>query len=257
MIKAIFFDIDGTLYSHTQNKVPDSTRACLAELRKKGIKTVIATGRHKIDLGTMPVKDIPFDGYLTLNGQLLLNEGMSAYAGTPINEEEMKIVAKIFEAKRIPFMLVGENNRYINFIDETTKETLEANHIDTPSVGEYHGEKIYQAMAFIPEHQKQLLDSILDECAITSWYPTGIDVIPFGGGKSKGIKQFVEANGLKIEETMAFGDGDNDADMLEYVGIGVAMGNGTQKAKAAADYITDSIDDNGIENALRHFHIID
>ena len=112
-------------------------------------------------------------------------------------------------------------------------------------------------MAFIPEHQKQLLDSILDECAITSWYPTGIDVIPFGGGKSKGIKQFVEANGLKIEETMAFGDGDNDADMLEYVGIGVAMGNGTQKAKAAADYITDSIDDNGIENALRHFHIID
>ncbi len=55
-------------FSHTQNKIPSSTVEPLDKLKKKGIKTIIATGRHKIDLGTLPVKDISFDGYLTLNG---------------------------------------------------------------------------------------------------------------------------------------------------------------------------------------------
>lgn len=257
MIKAIFFDIDGTLFSHTLNKVPDSTRECLAKLRQKGVKTVIATGRHKVDLNKLPVKDIDFDGYLTLNGQVVLDETKTLYAGTPIDEEEMKIVSRIFEAKRIPFMLVSEDNKYINFIDETTQEILDEVHCATPPICEYHGEKIYQAMAFVPKHQKELLDSVLDECAITSWHESGIDLIPLGGGKSKGIQQFLDANHMKIEETMAFGDGDNDVDMLEFVGIGVAMGNGAEKAKAAADYVTDTVDNNGIEKALKHFGVID
>ena len=55
---------------------------------------------------------------------------------------------------------------------------------------------------------------------------------------------------------MAFGDGENDKEMLEYAGIGVAMGNAKDSVKAVADYVTDSVDDNGIENALRHFGLI-
>ncbi len=91
MIKAIFFDIDGTLFSHTQNKIPDSTLESLSILRQKGIKTIIATGRHKIDIKRLPVKDIPFDGYLTLNGQLLLDENLIAYASTPIERVKCKL----------------------------------------------------------------------------------------------------------------------------------------------------------------------
>ena len=55
---------------------------------------------------------------------------------------------------------------------------------------------------------------------------------------------------------MAFGDGDNDVDMLEYVKIGVAMGNAAEKTKAAADYVTASQDDQGIPKALKHFGLI-
>jgi len=152
---------------------------------------------------------------------------------------------------------LSEDNKYINFIDETTQEILDEVHCATPPICDYHGEKIYQAMAFVPKHQKELLDAVLDECAITSWHESGIDLIPLGGGKSKGIQQFLDANHMKVEETMAFGDGDNDVDMLEFVGIGVAMGNGTKKAKAAADYVTDTVDNNGVEKALRHFGVID
>ena len=56
---------------------------------------------------------------------------------------------------------------------------------------------------------------------------------------------------------MAFGDGENDMDMLSFVGIGVAMGNADASLKATADYVTESVDHNGIEQALRHWKIIE
>ena len=56
---------------------------------------------------------------------------------------------------------------------------------------------------------------------------------------------------------MAFGDGENDIEMLRFVGVGVAMGNGGDAVKAAADYVTDAVDEDGIAKALRHFGLID
>jgi hydroxymethylpyrimidine pyrophosphatase-like HAD family hydrolase len=68
---------------------------------------------------------------------------------------------------------------------------------------------------------------------------------------------FLEEQGLDRSQIMAFGDGENDMDMLEYAGIGVAMGNASDKVKAVADYVTDTVDNRGIEKALRHFGLID
>ena len=61
---------------------------------------------------------------------------------------------------------------------------------------------------------------------------------------------------MKREECMAFGDGGNDIPIIEYAGIGVAMGNATDDVKAAADYVTDTVDEDGIVTALEHFGVI-
>ena len=71
-----------------------------------------------------------------------------------------------------------------------------------------------------------------------------------------GIKQYLEENDILPQETMAFGDGENDIEMLEAAGIGIAMGNADDIVKKSADYVTDSVDDDGIGKALRHFQII-
>ncbi len=256
-IKAAFFDVDGTLLSHEHNSVPESTRRALEKLRARGIKTLVATGRHMTEYSMLPVSDIPFDGYLTLNGNLLLDENRHAYAGTPIDRGEMEVLAHIFQAKRIPFVLIGENGRYINYVNDTVVRTQAETRGTIPELGSYGGEKVYQILAFVPEHQKKLLDDLLDECAVTSWNDTGIDIIPKDGGKSAGIQRFLEENGLDRSEVMAFGDGENDIDMLQFAGIGVAMGNADERVKAAADYVTDTVDNDGIEKALRHFGLID
>ena len=256
-IKAIFFDVDGTLLSHKSNDVPEGTKRALAKLRDLGIKTVVATGRHMIEYNKLPVSRIKFDAYLTLNGDLMLDENKRVFEGTPIDRGEMEVLSRIFSAKKIPFVMIGENERYINYVNETVIRTQKETKGTVPEVGNWDGEDVFQILAFVPEREKKLLEDLLDECAVTSWSDTGIDIIPKGGGKSSGISKFLKQYGIDRTETMAFGDGENDIEMLKFAGIGVAMGNANDEVKAAADYVTDSVDDNGIENALKHFQLID
>ena len=259
MRKGAVFDVDGTLLSQKQGKVPISTRRALRRIRKKGIKIFIATGRHMIELSKLPVMEIPFDGYLTLNGNLILDENKKAYAGTPISADEVEVLSGIFRAKKIPFVMISSDKRYINYVDDVVVETQASTHGTIPDVGtvsDYDGEKIYQCIAFVQDHERKVLDEILDECSITSWNPTGIDIVARGSGKAAGIAQFIEEQGLDRSEIMAFGDGENDIEMLKYAGIGVARGNAGDAVKAAADYVTDSVDENGIENALKHFGLV-
>ncbi|MBW5377106.1 Cof-type HAD-IIB family hydrolase, partial [Brachyspira pilosicoli] len=75
-------------------------------------------------------------------------------------------------------------------------------------------------------------------------------------GKHIGIDKIIEHYGIKLEETIAFGDGGNDISMIKHAHIGVAMGNANKEVKEIADYITDDVDNNGIYNALKHFNII-
>jgi len=255
-IKAIFFDIDGTLLPIHATKLPDSASQSLRKLRSKGIKTIIATGRYKNEIKDLPVMQEKFDGYLTLNGDLCLDESMHAYAGTSINRGEMEVLAGIFKTNKIPFMMVGAENRYINFVDSTVVEVQGSTNGQIPAVDTYHGEEIFQVCAFVNHHQKELLTSFLDDCVVTSWNEMGIDIIPKGGGKQAGIRNYMNANGLEPKNIMAFGDGENDMEMLKLAGIGVAMGNASDEVKAVADYVTTGADHDGIRNALLHFGLI-
>lgn len=256
-IKAIFFDIDGTLLPIKGTKLPLSTKESLAALRAKGIKVLIATGRYKEEIETLPVMEAKFDGYLTLNGQLCLDESLHAYSGNPIDKGEMEVLSGIFRAHKIPFIFIGADERYINYVNDSVVNVQNDTNGKVPKVGTYHGEDIYQICAFVNKHQKELLASILDDCNITSWNPLGIDIVPKGGGKQAGIQAYMEANGLKPENIMAFGDGENDIEMLKFAGIGVAMGNASDSVKAIADYVTDNVEDGGIKHALQHFGLID
>ena len=256
-IKTIFFDVDGTLVSLETGIIPDSTERCLKKLREKGIKVIICTGRHKLALDTLPIDRSDFDGFLTLNGQLCLDESLKAYGGNPIDPGEVEILSHIFTGKRIPFMLISENSMYINYVDDVVIDTQLQTNGRIPDISEYKGEVIYQAIAFVDDEKRQVLNDFLDECDVTSWYKTGIDIIPRGGGKARGIEMYLERNGMTRDQIMAFGDGENDISMIKYAGIGVAMGNGSDAVKEVADYVTDTVDNDGIEKALVHFGILE
>ena len=96
----------------------------------------------------------------------------------------------------------------------------------------------------------------LNHIELTRFMPMCFDAMPAGGGKDAGIKAVLDYENIHPEEIMAFGDGHNDLSMLSYAGIGIAMGSAEQRVKDKADYVTASVDDDGIFQALKHFNVI-
>ena len=113
------------------------------------------------------------------------------------------------------------------------------------------GREIFQMTPFITaEEEKEILPSI-PNCEIGRWFPAFADITAKGNNKQKGIDEIIRHFNIRLEETVAFGDGGNDISMLRHAGIGVAMGNASDDVKAVADYITTTVDDDGIANALK------
>lgn len=256
MVKAIFFDIDGTLVSHTRNEVPESTRTSLEQLAEKGIQRVVATGRHILELPLLPVNDIRFDAYITLNGQLCLDAQGNILFGSPITGKCRDCIIRMFNEKTIPIMIVEKERMYINFVDQHVEIAQEAISTPVPVVGAYTGNEIYQAIAYLERGLEDTLTGQMLGCKVTRWNDFAVDIIASSGGKRTGIKEYLRMNHIKREETMAFGDGENDIEMIRYVQIGVAMGNADDQVKENADHVTSSVDSNGIEEALSVFGIL-
>ena len=91
---------------------------------------------------------------------------------------------------------------------------------------------------------------------ITAWWSRAVDIIPANGGKGMGIEKVLAYYHLTKEQAIAFGDGTNDIEMLQAVGIGVAMGNATDNVKAAADDLCGNVADDGIYYYCKDHHIL-
>ena len=256
MIKAIFFDVDGTLLSHTKRNVPDDARVALKKLSQKGIQRVLATGRHMLELAVLPVHDLTFDAYVTLNGQLCLDAQGNVVAENPISGADKEHLIKLFHECSIPIVLVEKDRLYINFINRYVEIAQHAVSSPLPEIGTYTGNEIYLAVAYIPKEDEKMLSEQLPGCIATRWNDYAVDIVSDTGGKVAGIKEYLRQTGIKQEETMAFGDGENDMGMLEFVHIGVAMGNAEPCVNEIANYVPSSVDEGGIMNALISFDLI-
>lgn len=256
MIKAIFFDVDGTLLSHETKKVPQSTKEALKQLKKQNIKTFMATGRHNLELDDLPMEDLMFDGYVLLNGQINMDHDGNLISQQTISPKDTNTLVRKFKEKETALVFIENDQLYINVINETVKIAQAAISSPNPEVKEYSGKPICQCCLYATAKEAKELIKELPDCKINQWNPYGYDIISKEGGKTAGIESILKHYGIKKEEIMAFGDGENDIEMLQYAKIGVAMGNAEEEVKEAADYITDYIDEDGIYKALQHYQIL-
>ena len=256
MVKAIFFDVDGTIISYENGKIPQSTRDVIEQLRNQGILCVLATGRSLMELEDLDIKDMEFDAYIMLNGQLCFDVHKEVLWGVELPEEDFKRGLEMFNRKELPLSFVEVDRLYNNYIDETVEIAQEAISSPLMDVCEYTGNKVYQIAVFAKQEMEEYLKQEFPNCKVTRWNTCAFDVISKTTGKVWGIQEYCKLMGIQQEETMAFGDGDNDIEMLEYVRIGVAMGNANDEVKVVADYVTDTVDNDGILKALQHYEIV-
>lgn len=258
MIKAIFFDIDGTLLDHDNHLMPASTLEALKQLRKNGVKLFIATGRPPNNLQSIQ-QYFDFDGFLTSNGQYCFNNKEIIHEKY-IDQEDIKNLLPYITEKQIPVLFAQVEGNYSNinnYLLDDLAISLARPRYPVKAPAEIMKDKIIQLMAYIDEADDNEFLSYLPSCKSARWSPLFADIIPKDGGKNKGIDEMLKYYQIELAETMAFGDGNNDIEMLKHVGFGIAMNNANDLVKAASDYVTKDINDDGIYHALKEFKLIE
>lgn len=258
MIKAVFFDIDGTLVSFRTHKVPASAVKAIGHLREAGIKVFIATGRHLQVINNLG--DLPFDGYVTLNGSYCYAGRDKVIYRKGINVEDVAALIDYQDhVDKFPCIFVRDRDMFINYANERVEEVLRLLDFPRPPVVDMQealDSEVFQLIAFFCADQESRIMPELPHCESTRWNPLFTDIVPAGGSKRIGMEKVLDYFGLCPQEVMAFGDGGNDLPMLRYAGVGIAMGNAAADVKNAADFITRSVDDDGVAYALRAFGLI-
>lgn len=257
MTKAIFFDVDGTLVSFHTHRISPTVIQALHTLRSRGIKLFIATGRHPAMLSYLR-SAFPFDGWVTLSGQY-------CYCGEQVlhsNPMDRKAVAELVAAAQsnaFSCIFLEGRDIYINYADQYTMQFMADLDLELPPVRDPRTaleHEIYQAVTFLNQENEHLLLSRAPHLKTTRWHPNFLDVIPATGGKDKGMDAILSHFDIPLEDSMAFGDGENDLSMLLHAGTGVAMGSAHQEMKDQADWVTASVDEEGVVRALEHFGLL-
>lgn len=257
-IKAVFFDIDGTLISFKTHRMHQSTQKALHALRDKGLRVFVATGRSKM---MMPFMDryFSFDAYLTLNGQYCYNQH-DVIRKKMVDSGDIRLLKDMLTEKPFPCLFVEEDGMFMNYADERVEKLCELiDHPMPPAFGldRIRDDSVLQFVPFLNEAEEKVLTTTLKNVESTRSVPYCFDVMLAGGGKDAGMEAVLLREGIAPDETMAFGDGFNDIGMLGYAGIGVAMGNAAEPVKAVADHVTVSVEEGGVASALAHFGILD
>lgn len=262
MIKSIFFDIDGTLISFKTHTMPKSTKKALNLLREKGVKLFIATGRSPHALPHIKhILDFEFDGYVLLNGQYCIIDD-KVIRDVCIIPEVFNKILPYMEKKNISCEFLETGYIYLNKVNDRVLElkkmlgnTVALNPLaDTKRTQKY---RTYQICPYITKDEEKEFFENMPGYRGVRWNPLFVDVIPQDGGKAAGIESMLKHLGFSKDESMAFGDGGNDIEMLQYVKAGVAMGNAGDDVKEAADYITADVDGDGIYSALLHYGVLE
>lgn len=258
-IESVFFDIDGTLVSFKTHAVPESTVRAIRELRSKGIKVFVATGRMLAMLGVLD--KIEFDGYITYNGGCCVDARMQEIFSMPVPKEQLQALVERLKYDRFPVSFMCRDAMYVNERANIVLEVAEHVNVPPPEVRdpvEIIKEPVYQLCIYVDDAKMaQLHDQVLTGCTSSRWISWFADVNVKGMSKQVGIDRVLEHYGLDIHTTMAFGDGANDVAMLKHVAVGVAMGNASEEVKRAADYVTDTVDENGVYLALKQYGLLD
>lgn len=258
--KAVFFDIDGTLYDNKVG-VPKSAVSGIKELKDNGHLAFISTGRARAMIPQNLI-DLGFDGVLAACGAYVEYRGNVIY-NIDLEKEVAHRAVNALKKHNVLCVLEGQDYLYMDddgFSDgglfSVAKFKSEYGEKIKPIVeGEYCINKI---TCKTNEHSNfeeafKIMETDFDCIYHNTEF---IELVPKGFSKVKGIEAIISHLEVDIEDTYAFGDSLNDIDMLQYVKYGIAMGNSSPEILKMVKYKTDDIENDGIYKGLKQFKLI-
>ena len=257
-IKIIFFDIDDTLRNSKTGFIPSTIPTIFKQLREKGILTGIATGRGIF--GVVPeIKALKPDFFVTLNGAYIEDKKGNVIDSNKIAKDKVEEYITWTKEVGIDYGLVGSHAAKLSRRTEMISQAIDPIYPDLEVDPDfYQKEDIYQMWTFEDQGDDLILpDTLASTLRMVRWHEHSSDVVPISGSKAAGVAKVVDQLGLKPENVMVFGDGLNDLELFDYAGISVAMGVSHEKIKEKADYITRTLEEDGIFDALEGFGMVE
>ena len=277
-VKAVFFDIDGTLVNDRKS-VLKSTKEAIKIVKDQGVLVGVATGR-----GPFFVKDLmdelDLDFAVTYNGQYIFNKERVLFA-SPIDKRSLRQVIAYAKENRKEIAMgtrqdvIGSRimsfglsplsqlvSRFVpKFLTRTVSHSF--NRMVSKALPQKEddlldliNQPIYQVLMLMTPEESNQAASEFEYLKFTRSNPFAADIINQGNSKLEGIRRVGKEYGFDLNQVMAFGDSDNDLEMLAGVGMSVAMGNGSSSVKEVAKHITTSNQEDGIHKALEHFGVL-
>lgn len=257
-IKIVFFDIDDTLRNSKTGFIPTSIPTVFQQLREKGILTGIATGRGIF--GVVPeICELKPDFFVTLNGAYIEDKKGNVIDSNKISKDKVESYIAWTKEVGIDYGLVGSHTAKLSTRTELISEAIDPIYPDLDVDPDfYEKEDIYQMWTFEERGDDLILpDTLASTLRMVRWHEHSSDVVPISGSKAAGVAKVVEHLGLKPENVMVFGDGLNDLELFDYAGISIAMEVSHEKIKEKADYITKTLEEDGIFDALERFGMVE
>ena len=272
MIRLIALDIDGTLLTRDRRISPDTLQA-LRAAHDRGCAVVLATGRAfrslqdvREQLGCADYAITSSGGGIFAgDGRMLfaaemppelaraVKKTVNAFGADPELYIHGQAYASGYQLDHMAAWGLPEKNQ--GYVLDTRVRIEDYDAFFEANIARIEGMDVLTVPAAIRAPLRAALNTI-PGLTVTSSSPWYVDVNTAGVTKASGLERLGELLGIGLEEMMAFGDAENDLDMLCRIGIGVAMGNAAPELQAAADYVTATNDDDGIAKALRHFGIV-
>lgn len=278
MPKIIFLDVDGTLVDYETN-IPESAITAIRKARENGHRVYICTGRSKAEV-YQELWDIGLDGMIGGNGSYVEDRG-HVVMHQLITADQCRRIVDYLHEKGLEFYLESNNGLFASrhFAEKAQPSVQEYSrrkgkeNAEKLTVADAFPEMIYGGKLYRDDLNKisYLLNSYQDFLDTKEMFPDMENGTWGGAGETAlfgdlGVKGITKGNavehlldylGMEKKDTIAFGDAKIDIPMFECCEIGVAMGSGGEEAKAAADFVTDDVDKDGLYKAFRRLGLIE
>ena len=276
--KLIFIDIDGTLFDHAKDAIPESAKNAILSAKSKGHKIFLSTGRPYADIDK-EILDFPLDGMIVSCGAVVYVENKPIYCKTYPQKELINLI-QFMSNNNIGFSLDGIHKNYLSeeaFIclsglmfknneDSELSRAMMAKNNCFPfeEMKEEDLKEVVKISIFTKNKEscEKLFQKIPD--SLTGFMYKNYHLDLYNGEisikgitKATGLKQITNYLNKAIEATVAIGDSLNDLDILQAAGLSICMGNGADECKKVADFTTKDISDDGLAYALKHFNLAD
>ncbi|CAH9100305.1 unnamed protein product [Cuscuta europaea] len=268
----IFCDMDGTLLN-SKSQITLATAQALKEATSRGVKVVIATGKTRpavislmktVDLAGKDGIISEFSPGVFLQGLLVYGNQGQEIARRNLDPNVCREACLYSVNHKIPLIAFCEG-RCFTLFDHPFVESLHTIYYEPkaeiiPSIEQLLAGAEIQKMIFLDtaEGVSSMLRPYWEKAAgdyasVVQAVPDMLEIVPSGTSKGRGVQILLDHLGVSPKEIMAIGDGENDVEMLELASLGVALSNGSEKAKATADVIGSSNDEDGAADAIYRY----